>query len=101
MLYEFSESEDKIESLRAIKNDLIGNDKKAYFNKGLIETVVPLLNDADPYVVYESIAILNSFLIDFPEATDVFHVFETNLQTSIKAILSSTDQVDRLKEMTL
>jgi uncharacterized protein YeeX (DUF496 family) len=75
MIIEFSSPENRLQNLRDIKNDLIGNEKKVYFNRGLIETVVPLLNDLDPNMIYECLVILNSFLIDFPDAIDVFHVF--------------------------
>lgn len=52
---------------------MIGNEKKAYYEKGLIEKVVTLINvDTDPLVLYECIAILNSFLINFPDALEVF-----------------------------
>ena len=29
-----------LQTLKDIKNDIIGNDKQAYFDKGLIETVI-------------------------------------------------------------
>ena len=89
--------------MRDIKNDLIGNDKKVYFNKGLIETVVPLLNDPDANIIYECLVILNSFLIDFPDAIDVFHVFAQEIKQSIHNILYNQISLmaDRLNEMTL
>lgn len=65
-----------MQTLKEIKNDLIGNDKKAYFDKGLIETIVPfVLPSTDPLVLYECIAILNSFTISFASAIDVFKIY--------------------------
>lgn len=46
MVIEFKDLTPSIQSLQTlkeIKNDLIGNDKKAYFDKGLIETIVPFV----------------------------------------------------------
>ena len=42
---EFETFQKKIDTLKAIKNELIGSSetKQAYFDQGLIETVVPLL----------------------------------------------------------
>ena len=103
MIIEFSSPANRLQNLRDIKNDLIGNDKKVYFNKGLIETVVPLLNDPDANIIYECLVILNSFLIDFPDAIDVFHVFAQEIKQSIHNILYTQISLmaDRLNEMTL
>jgi hypothetical protein len=103
MIIEFSSPANQLKIFRDIKNDLIGNDKKVYFNKGLIETVVPLLNDRDPNMIYECLVILNSFLIDFPDAIDVFHVFAQEIKQSIHNILNNQFHLmaDRLNEMTL
>ena len=103
MIIEFSSPANRLQNLRDIKNDLIGNDKKVYFNKGLIETVVPLLNDPDANIIYECLVILNSFLIDFPDAIDVFHVFAQEIKQSIHNILYNQISLmaDRLNEMTL
>ena len=66
-----------LQTFKDIKNDLIGNEKQAYFDKGLIEQVIPMVTpDTDELVLYECLAILNSFLIQFSKANDVFQVFK-------------------------
>ena len=71
----------RLQSLRNLKHALIGNDKQAYFDRGAIEVVVPLLKSGDLNEVYESLVILNSFLIDLPASVDVFCVYQADLRT--------------------
>jgi len=42
---------------------------------------------SDHQVLYECIAILNSFLIHFSEAIEVFHVYASKLEEQLPAIL--------------
>ena len=43
----FKSAESQLETLRDLKNDMIGSEdtKASYFNKGLIETLVPMLQN--------------------------------------------------------
>lgn len=77
----------RLQSLRNLKHALIGNDKQAYFDRGVIEVVVPLLKSGELSEVYESLVILNSVLIDLPASVDVFSVYQTELRQRIEAIL--------------
>jgi hypothetical protein len=79
------------QSLREIRNELIGNDKRVLFNRGLIETVVPLINESDQEMTYECLVILNSFLIDFPDAIDVFNCLASQIKESVQTILEKCD----------
>lgn len=57
--------------LKEIKNQLIGSPetKQAYFDRGLIEVVTPMLEDAcDQELCCEALMIINSFTIDFSPA---------------------------------
>ena len=80
MLIDFTDitpTRQHLQKLKDIKHELIGNEKRPYFDKGLIETIMPFVSTAtsDHQVLYECIAILNSFLIQFSEAIEVFHVY--------------------------
>ena len=92
---EFGSSQQALlQSLKEIKYELIGNDKKAYYDKGLIEEIVPLLaarnsHSESPQILYECLAILNSFLMDMPEATDVFCVHRAQIQQVMERLLSA------------
>ena len=58
-----------------LKHELIGScHKQTYFDQGLIESLIPSLSSRgeDEDVLVEIIAILNSFLIQFPPSKDVF-----------------------------
>ena len=58
-----------LHTLRAIKQDLIGGDKQAYYKRGLVEHLVKLVSPVcDSESLYEMLVILNSFLIDYPTA---------------------------------
>ena len=71
-----------------IKNDIIGSEKQAYFDSGLIETFVQHLNpETDHLVLRECLAILNSFLIQFPQATQVFICYAQTLSQKLDFVL--------------
>ena len=78
--------------LRDIKNDMIGSadTKLAYFDRGLIETVVPLLNkqETSGQIKSEILTILNSFLFDCPKAVDTLRLFKDQLLTALKSMIS-------------
>lgn len=47
MLIDFSDlapTRDHLQTLKDIKNELIGNEKQPYFDRGLIETIVPFVS---------------------------------------------------------
>ena len=47
MLIDFSgltPSRQSLQTLKEIKHELIGNDKQAYFEKGLIDSIMPLVS---------------------------------------------------------
>ena len=103
MLVDFRATSDGtilLATLKAIKQDLIGGDKKAYYDKGLIETVVELVNSAsDSESLYEMLVILNSFLIDFPPASYVFIVYKTELKEKLQLIMAK--ESPKIVEMAL
>ena len=70
----------QLRTLKDIKNDMIGTAeaKQSYFDKGLIETVMPLLptKDLDRNVRFEIFTVLNSFLFDCPRAVETLRLFE-------------------------
>lgn len=81
-------SRENLQTFKDIKNELIGNEKQSYFDNGLIETIIPLLTVKidesetsldDPLILYECLAILNSFLIQFKKSNDVFSVFKADI----------------------
>ena len=79
---------------------MIGSEdtKFSYFNKGLIETLVPMLlsKDLDSQVRFEALTVLNSFLFDCPKALETFKDFFQDqlvsaLQSLIKELSSSVE----------
>lgn len=73
---------EQIAALKEIKNQMIGctETKLAYFNKGLIEVIVPLLADIyDAELGSEVLMILNCFTFDFPKALEIFGHFKMDL----------------------
>ncbi len=95
MMVDFSLTDGRLplKTLRDIKQDLIGGEKKGYFDKGLVETVVGLVEPTcDPESLYECLVILNSFMIDFPAASYVFLIFKLELQAKLEIILKSDSQ---------
>ena len=94
MLIDFSQlsaGRQSHETLREIKNELIGNEKQAYYDKGLLETIMSLVSaETDPLILYECLVILNSFLIKFPKAHDTFVTYKDELVTKLQAIFKQT-----------
>ena len=62
--------EAQVRLLREVRDDMIGchDTKLGYYNKGLIETLIPMLEQKDlkPAVTNEIFTLLNAFLISFP-----------------------------------
>lgn len=68
---------ESLSTLQDLKQDIIGGEKMVYFDKGLIETIASYLKvSTDRSVLYECLAILNSFLIGFPQANPVFCIYK-------------------------
>lgn len=66
-------AKEQLVALRDIRNQLIGcqDTKQAYFDKGLIEVVVPLLTaGCDTDVCSEILIILNCYTFDCPKALE-------------------------------
>ena len=67
--------------MKDIKNDMIGSEdiKMGYFNKGLIETLMPMLQNKNTSsnVRFEAFTVLNSFLFNCPKALETFKTFRT------------------------
>ena len=60
--------------------------KLSYFNNGLIETLVPMLEqkELDSRVRAEALTVLNSFLFDCKKALEIFQVcFRDELASAI------------------
>ena len=61
--------------------------KMAYYNTGLIETLMPLLDEArdlSQQVRTEVFTVFNSFLFDCPKALDTFGLYHTGLMAAVK-----------------
>lgn len=93
MLVDFqnlTKGRESLNTLQAIKQDLIGGEKQAYFDRGLMETILLFCDpQTDPDVLYECLVILNSFLIDFPPAIDVLKTFKSKLETNLEKFIST------------
>ena len=84
MMVDFSQSDANqklpLATLKALKQDLIGGDKQAYYDKGLLQIVI---NQVDPAMnqemLYECLAILNSFLIETSDASKKFEIRDSEL----------------------
>lgn len=73
-------TENKIKSLRQLKHQLIGftDWKEEYFNKGIIEVLMPMLGKEQDYrLLVEIIAIINSYFFDFPKAYECFLFYKS------------------------
>ena len=72
-------ADEQLGQLSNIKNDMIGchDTKMAYHEKGLIETIVPMLECAelDNRVSFEVFTLLNSFLFGCPKALETLRFF--------------------------
>ena len=78
---EMQSVDEQLSQLCNIKNDMIGcNDTKiAYHEKGLIETITPMLDQSDQNesrIHFEIYTILNSFLFGCPKALETFKFFK-------------------------
>ena len=74
----------KLKTLVEIKNDIIGSidQKSAYFNNGLLETILQLLSkneQEDSSVLTEALTVLNSFIYDLPESKTFFTFHQETL----------------------
>ena len=48
-------------------------------------------HESDQEMTYECLVILNSFLIDFPDAIDVFNCLASQIKESVQTILEKCD----------
>lgn len=67
--------EKKILQLKHIKNQIIAfaEVKEEYYNKGVIETLMPLLaKEHASSLLFEILSIINTFFFNFPQAYDTF-----------------------------
>ena len=64
--------------------------KLAYHERGLIETVVPMLarEELDGRVQFEVLTLLSSFLTDCPKALEPLKLFRESLLTAIDKCLA-------------
>lgn len=69
----------KILFLRTLKNEMIGcqDVKEELFNKGLIETLMPMLAlETEEHLLQEIVTIINCYFFDFPKAYDAFTCYK-------------------------
>ena len=91
---EFKSAEQKVQTLKDIKNDLVGSAdvKQAYFDQALIETIMPLLakekNQPLP-VLNETLSVLNCFFFDFPKSKACFVLFKDVIRESFSWLLQN------------
>ena len=70
---------DKLKILIDLKNDLVGDSdsKMAYFDAGILETLIPLTQeDQTNEVLFEILATINCFFFEVPRACDCFEIFK-------------------------
>ena len=71
--------------------------KLAYFNKGLIEVIIPLIADSyDPALTTEILTILNCFTYDFPKAIEIFGHFKLDLISALTKIINNESYYEKL-----
>ena len=94
------DSDNKLKLLKELKNDLVGcsDTKKAYFDAGLLETLIPLgaglsKDIKDQNISFEILAIVNCFFFEVPAAKECFIIHKEHLAKIINQIFE-----DRLKE---
>ena len=84
--------------LRDIRHDMTGcqDTKLAYFNQGLIETVVPMLEktDLDCRVACEVFALLNSFLFGCDKAVESIRLLRHELVGAVISCLRQLTETD-------
>ena len=91
---EFESADQKVQTLKDIKNDLIGSSdvKQAYFDQALIETIMPLLDQEKNQpmkVLNETLSVLNCFFFDFPKAAACFTMFKESIVDTFKWLVTS------------
>ena len=90
----YTSVEAQIQTLRDVKNDMIGSldVKLEYFNKGLIETLMPMMKNRElaQNVRCEAFTVLNSFLFDFPKGFETFKLFREDLVTVIEQSMATS-----------
>ena len=94
---EFESADQKVQTLKDIKNDLIGSSdvKQAYFDQALIETIMPLLDQEKNQpmrVLNETLSVLNCFFFDFPKAAACFTIFKDSIVDTFKWLVTNWSQ---------
>jgi len=88
---------DSLRMLQDVRNDMIGcqDTKMAYYERGLIETIVPLLEreHLDNRIRNEIYVLLNSFLIGCPKALEALKLFREKILTAIDKSLADNESL--------
>jgi hypothetical protein len=93
----------KIAFLRTLKNEMIGcqDIKEELFNKGLIETLMPMLTvETSWQLLSEVVTIINCYFFDFPKAFDAFHCYKQSF-VEMHLLLSTYKDAPQLVDIVL